>query len=88
MRLAALQSLYVGNLPWAATEADLLALFAAWHPARARAATDRETGRSRGFGFVDVPAAEAEAAVAALDRTLFRGRTLVVNLARPREPCR
>ena len=79
--------IYVGNLSFDTTENDLQAAFAA-HGAvsSARVATDRDTGRARGFGFVEMASpAEARAAISALNGSELQGRTLVVNEARPRE---
>lgn len=81
------KKLYVGNLVWAATEEDLRELFEE-HGAvdEVQVLTDRDTGRSRGFGFVQMPNDdEAERAIEALDGTDFRGRPLKVNVARPPE---
>src|SRR5262249_27034653 len=77
----------VGNLTWDATADDLLALFQEHGAvARAQVITDRETGRSRGFGFVEMDNdGEAQKAIDALNGTAFRGRPLTVNEARPRE---
>lgn len=79
--------LYIGNLSYDTTEADLQAAFGAHGEIRsAQVVTDRDTGRSRGFGFVEMDdRAQAEAAMNALNGTQLRGRTLVVNEARPRE---
>ncbi len=81
------KNIYVGNLTWDATADDLLALFQEHgNVARAQVITDRETGRSRGFGFVEMDNdQEAQKAVEALNGTNFRGRPLTVNEARPRE---
>src|SRR5438067_312961 len=81
------KNIYVGNLVWDATSDDLLALFEQHgHVARAQVITDRETGRSRGFGFVEMANdAEAQKAIDALNKSPFRGRDLTVNEARPRE---
>ena len=81
------KNIYVGNLTWDATADDLLALFQQHGAvARAQVITDRETGRSRGFGFVEMDNdAEAQKAIDALNGTPFRGRPLTVNEARPRE---
>jgi RNA recognition motif-containing protein len=81
------KNIYVGNLVWDATADDLLALFQEHGAvARAQVITDRETGRSRGFGFVEMDNdAEAQKAIDALNGTPFRGRPLTVNEARPRE---
>jgi len=80
-------NIYVGNLPYSTTEAELEEVFGA-HGAvnRASVITDRETGRSRGFGFIEMPNdEEASAAIAALNGSDFGDRALVVNVARPKE---
>ena len=80
--------IYVGGLPYAATEQQLTELFAA-HGAveSARVITDKFTGQSRGFGFVEMTASEeAQKAIAALNGTEMGGRTLTVNEAKPMEP--
>jgi RNA recognition motif-containing protein len=81
------KNIYVGNLVWDATADDLLALFQEHgQVARAQVITDRETGRSRGFGFVEMDDdAEAQKAIEALNGNQFKGRPLTVNEARPRE---
>src|SRR5437588_4138872 len=81
------KNIYVGNLTWDATADDLLALFQEHGAvARAQVITDRETGRSRGFGFVEMDDdTEAQKAIETLNGTNFRGRPLTVNEARPRE---
>jgi RNA recognition motif-containing protein len=81
------KNIYVGNLTWDATADDLLALFQSFGAvARAQVITDRETGRSRGFGFVEMDNdQEAQTAIDNLNETPFRGRPLTVNEARPRE---
>lgn len=79
--------IYVGGLPYATTDAQLQDLFAT-HGAveSARVITDKFTGRSRGFGFVEmVNADEAQKAIQALNGTDFEGRNLTVNEARPQE---
>ncbi len=79
-------NLYVGNLAFTTTTADLEKLFADYGSvSRAQVTTDRETGRSRGFGFVEMSDG-AEAAIQALNGAQFQGRTLTVNEAKPREP--
>jgi RNA recognition motif-containing protein len=81
------KNIYVGNLPWSATADDLLQLFQEHgQVARAQVITDRETGRSRGFGFVEMADdAEALKAIETLNGSQFEGRPLTVNEARPRE---
>ncbi|HEY3367991.1 MAG TPA: RNA-binding protein [Symbiobacteriaceae bacterium] len=79
------KTLYFGNLPWAATSEDLSkAVSEHCEVLSARIATDRETGRSRGFGFVEVPADKAEAVITALNGAEWGGRALTVNEAQPR----
>ena len=80
--------IYVGGLPYSATEQQLSDLFAAHGSvASARIITDKFTGQSRGFGFVEMSAdAEAQAAITALNGSVMGGRTLTVNEARPQEP--
>jgi RNA recognition motif-containing protein len=80
-------NIYVGNLPWATTTDDLYAMFQQYgQVTRAQVVTDRETGRSRGFGFVEMPnEQEAQAAIAALNNQPMNGRPLTVNVAKPRE---
>ncbi len=79
------KKLFVGNLPWSATNDDLQQAFSQ-HGAVTSATilTDKMTGRSRGFGFVEMENdAEAEAAIAALNGTDMGGRKIIVNEARP-----
>lgn len=77
------KKLYVGNLPFTATQEQLRDLFAKHGTVESVSLiTDRETGRPRGFGFVEMDASGADAAVAALDGKDFGGRTLRVNEAR------
>lgn len=81
-----MKNLYVGNLPHSTTEADLRAFFEA-HGAvdKVSIVNDRETGRSRGFGFVEMKdAAEADKAIAALNGAELGGRNLTVNEAKPK----
>lgn len=80
--------LYVGGLPYAATEAQLSDLFGQHGVVQsARVITDKFTGQSRGFGFVEMSTSEeAEAAISALNGTQMDGRTLTVNEAKPQEP--
>jgi RNA recognition motif-containing protein len=72
------KSLYVGNLSYSMTESQLRELFAEFDPTEVRLIGDK------GFGFVDVPAEKAEAAIAALNGRDVGGRALTVNEARPR----
>jgi len=78
--------LYVGNLPYSTTGEELQGAFAAFgEVVSANVVQDRETGRSRGFGFVEMPSADdANSAIEALNGKDFNGRNLVVNEARPR----
>ena len=79
--------LYVGGLPYSTTEDALEQLFSEHGTVEsAKVITDRDTGRSRGFGFVEMESsAEAQAAISALNGTDLDGRTLTVNEAKPRE---
>lgn len=79
-------NIYVGNLPYDATDADLRTLFANYGTiTSASVITDRDTGRSRGFGFVELSdEALAGKAVTELDGYDWDGRRLTVNKARPR----
>jgi len=80
------KTIYVGNLPWSVTNEDLQKAVSQYAEVlTARIATDRETGRSRGFGFVEVPADKAEAVIEALNGSTWEDRQLTVNEARPRE---
>ena len=80
--------LYVGNLVFSATEQSLTAHFSAFgNVTSAKIITDRDTGRSKGFGFVEMSSAdEAEAAIEALNGQEVDGRKMVVNIAKPVEP--
>ena len=79
--------LYVGNLAYTASEEDLRSLFSqAGTVKEATIIKDRETRRSKGFGFVEMESqAEAESAISMFNGTEFQGRALTVNIARPRE---
>lgn len=81
------KKLFVGNLPWTTTGDDLQALFSKHGTVTsATVLMDKMTGRSRGFGFVEMENdAEAEAAIAALNGTELEGRKITVNEARPME---
>ena len=82
-----LMNIYVGNLSYSLTESELRDAFAEFGDVSSvNILTDRETGRTRGFGFVEMPnQAESEAAVAQLNGKDLGGRALRVNEARPRE---
>ena len=82
------RKIYVGNLPWAYSSSDLEALFKQYgEVTSAEVVRDRESGRSRGFGFVEMANdAEFEAAVNALNGADCGGRPLIVNEARERAP--
>ena len=74
------KSIYVGNLPWSATEEQIRNLFEGYGTVNSvNLVSDRETGRARGFGFVEMAAADAEAAIQALDGSSMDGRSLKVN---------
>jgi RNA recognition motif-containing protein len=78
-------NLYVGNLSFDTTEADLMQAFGAHGTVtKAQIVMDRDTGRSRGFAFVEM-ANGGDAAIAALNGKELQGRTLTVNVAKPRE---
>jgi RNA recognition motif-containing protein len=79
--------MYVGNLAWKTTTEDLEALFSNYGNVQdAIVLTDRETGRSRGFGFVTMGDEDAQKAIDALDGQDFEGRPLRVNEAQERAP--
>ncbi|MEN9538450.1 MAG: hypothetical protein RLZZ126_685 [Pseudomonadota bacterium] len=80
--------LYVGNLPYSYRDSDLQQAFAAFgNVASAKVMMERDTGRSKGFGFVEMGSdAEAQAAIAGMNGQQVGGRGLVVNEARPMEP--
>ncbi len=78
-------NIYVGNLPFRTTSDDLERLFDEFGTVQsAQVITDRDTGRSRGFGFVEMPDDAARTAIEALNGQDFEGRPLTVNEARPR----
>ena len=81
------KKLFVGSLPWAVDDARLAEIFAqAGNVVSAQVVKDRETGRSRGFGFVEMSSdEEAQNAVKNLNGADVEGRKIVVNIARPRE---
>jgi RNA recognition motif-containing protein len=80
-------NIYVGNLSYRMTEDELREAFGAFgEVSSAKIIMDRETGRSKGFGFVEMPVqAEGEEAIKALNEKEFAGRNIRVNEARPRE---
>ncbi len=80
-------SIYVGNIPYSVTEEDLSGVFADYGTVkRVYLPTDRETGRMRGFGFVEMAnEAEEDKAIETLDGAEWMGRELRVNKARPRD---
>jgi cold-inducible RNA-binding protein len=82
------KKIYVGNLPWSTTSATLESLFAAHGGvSSAEVISDRETGRSRGFGFVEMESDDAcQRAIQALNGTEVDGRAITVNEARERAP--
>ncbi len=79
------KKIYVGNLPFSASDDEIRTLFGAHGDVQSvNLITDRETGRPRGFGFVEMDESGADAAIAALDGKDMDGRALKVNEARPR----
>jgi RNA recognition motif-containing protein len=80
------KKLYVGNLPYGVTDSDLDQMFAAHGAVQsAQVIMDRDTGRSKGFGFVEMGSdSEAQAAIAAMNGKEIDGRALTVNEARPK----
>ena len=83
-------NIYVGNLAFTTTDHDLRQLFEPYGAVdEIRVITDRDTGRSKGFGFVEMPdSTTAKTAIAGLQGKELAGRTLTVNEAKPREPRR
>ncbi|NDV21812.1 RNA-binding protein [Desulfovibrio sp. JC022] len=80
------KNIYVGNLPWSASEEDVRSAFEEFgEVVSVKLINDRETGRPRGFGFVEMEDNGAIKAIESLDGTDFGGRNLKVNEARPRE---
>ena len=80
------KNIYVGNLPWSTTDSDLRNLFSQHgEVSSAHVIEDRETGRSRGFGFVEMDEEGARKAIQALNGADMQGRALKVNEAQPRE---
>lgn len=81
------RKLYVGNLPYSVTESALSDKFSAYGTVEsAKLITDRDTGRSKGFGFIEMGTdAEAQAAIESLNGTDYDGRPMKVNEAKPQE---
>ncbi|WP_291327845.1 RNA-binding protein [Desulfovibrio sp. UCD-KL4C] len=80
------KNIYVGNLPWSSSEEDVKVAFEEFGEViSVKLITDRETGRPRGFGFVEMEDQGALKAIESLDGVDFGGRNLKVNEARPRE---
>lgn len=80
------KTLYVGNLPWSATKEDLAALFASQAEVKSsRIITDRESGRSKGFGFIEVDNDDVEGIINSMNGKDMGGRELIVNEAKPRQ---
>lgn len=80
------KKLFVGNLPYSTNDQSLGDMFGAYGQTSANVITDKFTGRSRGFGFVEIPDdAEADKAVSEMNGKEMEGRAIVVNEARPRE---
>lgn len=79
------KSLYVGNLPWSVGSEELIQKFSEFGTVvDARVVKDKETGRSRGFGFVDMEDEGAPKAIEALNGQSWEGRNIAVNEARPK----
>ena len=79
------ESVYIANLPWQATDADLKAMFAPHGKVHTSSVIiDSRSGRSKGFGFVDMSKPDAENAIKALDGTKLEGRAIAVRFAKPR----
>ncbi len=79
------KNIYVGNLPWSATEEEVRAAFETYGSVvSVKLIEDRETGRPRGFGFVEMEEQGSNEAIEALNGSDFGGRTIKVNEARPR----
>lgn len=81
-----MKKIYVGNLPWSADESGLRDLFSSvGEVLSAAVVSDRETGRSRGFGFIEMDDSDADKAISELNGREMDGRQLRINEARPRE---
>lgn len=80
-----MKSIFVGNLPWSTTDADLSSKFAEFGAVvSARVINDKETGKSRGFGFVEMSDEDAQKAIAGLSGQKWGERELTVNEAKPK----
>ncbi|MFP4213614.1 MAG: RNA recognition motif domain-containing protein [Desulfohalobiaceae bacterium] len=80
-----MKKMYVGNLPFSSSEEDVRELFSQYGAVESvNLIQDRQTGKPRGFGFVEMETEDADQAIEALDGTQFGGRTLKVNEAKPR----
>ncbi|MCF8085718.1 MAG: RNA-binding protein [Desulfohalobiaceae bacterium] len=81
-----MKRMYVGNLPYSSSEDDVRELFSQYGDVGdVNVVRDRETGKSRGFGFVEMGQDQADEAMSNLDGSKFGGRTLKVNEAKPRQ---
>lgn len=80
-------NIYIGNLPYKTTDEELIELFKAYGDvSRVNLISDRETGRAKGYGFIEIQGEQCASALEALNGTQFGGRTLVVTEANPRKP--
>ncbi|MBA3564273.1 MAG: RNA-binding protein [Gammaproteobacteria bacterium] len=80
-----MKTIYVGNLPFGSSEDDIRQLFAQYGSVQSvKLITDRDTGRPRGFGFVEMEGGDADSAIEALNGQEFGGRSLRINEARER----
>lgn len=82
-------SIYIGNLAWSTTEDSISNLFSTYGSViSVKLPLDRESGRPRGFGFIEMDDSDASRAISALNGQDFDGRTLRVNKAEPKKPAR
>lgn len=80
------KTLYVGNLPWSTTEEDLAEFFSSAAEVKgSRIITDRESGRSRGFGFIEVEDQAVDQVIETMNGKVLGGREIIVNEAKPRQ---
>jgi RNA recognition motif-containing protein len=80
------KTLYVGNLPWSTTEEDLAEFFSSAADVKgSRIITDRESGRSRGFGFIEVEDQAVDQVIESMNGKVLGGREIIVNEAKPRQ---